>query len=216
MLQARLHDVNAQLASKAGSSGANSDAAGAVASAAFASVLSSYKPAEADNTKDSGQPSADAALQQEVADLRSVMVSISDRIDELKAAVEAHEDMRETILKTFAAAAGQGSGGAAGGAGSSDAADAGAAGRPTDTIGFGSAPVQAGPVQDIGVIGKGKRVAPLPVAGAAVSADEVGKKRPLSDVSNSEPDAAALQDNDSRKEKVQAAGEVCEAKRMKA
>eukprot|EP00878_Enallax_costatus_P001837 GHUV01001995.1.p1 GENE.GHUV01001995.1~~GHUV01001995.1.p1 ORF type:complete len:566 (+),score=283.94 GHUV01001995.1:59-1756(+) len=217
-LQARLNELTSQLASKAGATGASSDAAGAAAFAAFASVLSSYKPADPDTSKDSSQAAADAALQQEVADLRSVIESMGDRIDELNAAVEAHEDMRETIRKTFAAvASGQGSGGAAAaadGGGSSDAAPADAG--PTETIGFGSAPVPAGPVQDIGVIGKGKRAAPVPVADAAAVAD-VNKKRALLDVSNSDPEAAAAvaQDNDGRKDKVQGAGEQAEAKRMK-
>lgn len=147
---------------------------------------------------------------------------MSDRVDELNAAVEAHEDMKETIRKTFAmAAAGQGSDAAAAdGAGSS----AGTVAGPVETVGFGPAPVQAGPVQDMGVIGKGKRVAPVPVAAAAAPTAgdaDAGKKRPLSDVSNSDQEtaaatAAAAQETGSSKEKVQAVVQQGDTKRVKA
>lgn len=221
-MQARLNELNDKLASKAGSSTIG-DAAGAAAFAAFASILSSYKPPEAEVPKDVQQTAeeaaADAAVQQEVAELRSVIDSMSDRIDELNAAIEAHEDMKESIRKTFAmvSAGQQGSGTAVDGAGSSAAATAG----PVETVGFGPAPVQAGPIQDMGVIGKGKRVAPVPVAAAAAApaVDAEGcKKRPLSDVSNSdkEASAAATQEMESSKDKAQAAVQPGDVKRVKA
>lgn len=243
-VQARLNELNSQLASKSGgSSSTAADAAGAAAFAAFASVLTSYKPGDSADAKDTTntaeEAAADARLQQENADLRSVIESMNDRIDELTAAVDAHEDMKETIKKAFAmASAGQGGPGdkaGADGAGSSGAAAAAAAG-PVETIGFGPAPANAGPVSDMGVIGKGKRVAPVPVATSdaapsAAAADgtdaaepeaaEGNKKRPLSDVYNTDQQSAAdkqPQESSGSKGdcKVQAAVEQGGAKKVKA
>ncbi|KAF6259359.1 hypothetical protein COO60DRAFT_1016796 [Scenedesmus sp. NREL 46B-D3] len=213
--------------SKAGSGGAAAaaagDASGAAAFAAFASVLSSYsKPAgpqqdeattTAAATKDKAAAEADAEvaralakLQQEAAEIREVIEGIDDKIDELTAAEEAHASMKEQLRATFAMAAGVGgpdaadgeaaAADAAGGAGSSAAAAAGT----VESVGF-AAPTLAvsAPVKDMGVIGKGKRVAPVPVAPAAAApaagdaaadgeaaGQGVSKKRQLSDLASSD------------------------------
>lgn len=213
-LQARLNEVNVELGKSgaAGSSGAAAaaagDAAGAAAFAAFAAVLTGYsKPAEkedgseaaaaAGTTEDADKAAAVAKQQQEVADLRSLIDSMNDRIDELKAAVEEHTSMREQLRKTFEmVAAGKGGEEASGEGGSSSTAAASAAapaaGGAVESVGFAAPTMQSGPVRDMGVIGKGKRVAPVPVAPTAAAAvageenGEAGKKRPLSDLVSSD------------------------------
>eukprot|EP00879_Flechtneria_rotunda_P015443 GHRR01016148.1.p1 GENE.GHRR01016148.1~~GHRR01016148.1.p1 ORF type:complete len:428 (+),score=181.79 GHRR01016148.1:160-1284(+) len=141
---------------------------------------------------DSSKTAADVAgrkakQQQEIADIQNVLDSVNDRIEELTEAVKAHANMRKQIRDMFALV-GAGSDGpgavvdTAEGASSSAAAAVGGAGGvkfgsaggdAEVTIGFGpvGAAKQVGaPVQDIGVIGKGRRVAPTPVAAAGFDA----------------------------------------------
>eukprot|EP00775_Hariotina_reticulata_P013279 gene13279-13410_t len=182
-LQTRIDELNALLdAPGAGSSaaGAAADAAGAAAFAAFASIVSSYtKPAEASSTAAAGQAAnsgeedeaaAVAAKRRlEIADLKGAIESIDDRIEELSAAVEAHISIKESLRSTFAMVA-------AGGAGDGEqqqqqqTAPSNCAQEVPGPVatdggtGFAGPLNHTGPVKDIGVIGKGKRVAPTPAA----------------------------------------------------
>lgn len=168
-LAAHLETVDAEV-TRAGSSGA--DVSGAVASAAFASILSGYAapaaPAAAPDAAASEDSKARVAkLHQEAADLRGTIDSINDRIEELSAAVQEHISMKEQLANIFKAVAAEGGGGD----GSSEPVAAGSSGGGgagvTETIGFGvpagSSKAAAGEVKDIGVIGRGRRVAPTPM-----------------------------------------------------
>jgi hypothetical protein len=137
---------------------------------------------------------------------------VNDRIKELTAAVQEHISMKEQLANIFKAVAAEGPSEAAGGSSG-----------VVETVGFSGAGSSkaAGEVKDIGVIGKGKRVAPIPVSAeppaagvspaAAAAAGEdgmggegehkasaagvgdvgVGKKRALSDLTSSDQEQAA-------------------------
>lgn len=218
-LQGHLDVLNEKLLAAAGSAGAGAvkpgDSAGAAASAAFAAMLSSYAPpapapaapaaaggagagAEGREEEQDGAAAAAAKLRAETADLRRTLGDVDERIEELRAAVAERKSMKEALASTFALVAGAGGGedeqeaaaqqgqGGAGGSGSGFAAP--------------SAAAAAAPVRDMGVIGKGRRVAPTPTTGAGAGAasgangaaaapaaspgEEHSKKRPLSDVSS--------------------------------
>ncbi|KAF8065926.1 MET1B [Scenedesmus sp. PABB004] len=223
-LTARLHELNAALAAAAAAAAgggggtaaaAAADAPTAAAFAAFASVLTTYaKPAEPASAGDAAgaaapEPAAAAAAeaaaadvakkQREAADLRGVLEGVDDRIEELGAAVQADEEVKQSLRSALAALAG--GGGGAPGAGSSGAAAA--AGGAVETIGFGAPSgglpaAAAAPVRDIGVIGRGRRAAPTPVAAPAVAAAGEGgggeggggKKRALSDLVSSDQEVS--------------------------
>jgi len=190
-LTAHLEAVNSDIA-KAGSSG--TDVSGAVASAAFASILSGYAstptPAAATAGAADGEQKqqgddeaggADAArvakLHKEASELKSTIESVNDRIEELSAAVQEHISMKEQLANLFKAVAAEGP--AAGG--SSEQGGAAAAGSSgVESIGFGAAGSSkpAGEVKDIGVIGKGRRVAPTPVEPSAAAPADTAAKEP--------------------------------------
>jgi hypothetical protein len=229
-LTAHLATVNAQIKQSC-SSGA--DAAGAVASAAFASILSSYASSapsseHAAAAADEGRDEL-AKLHQDAADLQGTIDSIVDRIEELSSAVQEHISMKEQLANIFKAVA------AEGGDSSTQQAAAGSSNCVVETIGFGAAgsSVPAGEVQDIGVIGRGKRAAPTPAQPAAAAAGgaaaeggravtdqvaagvtgEASRKRPLSDLSSSDQEAAeasTMADNGAAKVAAVATGRDAE------
>lgn len=209
-LTAHLQTVNAQI-KQSGSSGA--DVAGAVASAAFASILSGYASSAPSSDAAAAAAGADAGrdevakLHQEASDLQGTIDSILDRIEELSSAVQEHISMKEQLANIFKAVA------AGGGDSSTQQGAAGSSEGVVETIGFGAAGSSqpAGEVKDIGVIGRGKRVAPTPAqpvaaaageaaaeggravtdqAAAATVTGEGSRKRPLSDLSSSDQEAA--------------------------
>lgn len=232
MRDARRH-LAARLDAVSGSSSGAGDAPAAAAAAAFAAVLGSYAaPAAAPTaaaappqvggstvSADSEAAAADAA---EAAELRSLLEDIDARVEELAAAAEAHESMRESLRSTFAAvAAGLGGGDEGDCPENADGAAAvhkAPAPGVTEAGGFSAPSLPATEVRDIGVVGRGRRSAPAPALAppaAAAASDSSGgpavvRKRPASDVASSDQEGGAPGgDSDSAVEAAGKAAPVC-------
>jgi nuclear autoantigenic sperm protein len=160
-LQAHLEGLVSKLALARGAPASTTPTADA-AFAALAAAVASYTPpkapaAAADDAQQQQQDKEAAQLEEEVGDIKAVLADLEDKVEELQAILKDEISMKDTLRQAFKACA----------AAEGDSGEGGSSG--------------AGPVQDLGVVGKGKRVAPTPAAaggGSSGSAPEAAGSKP--------------------------------------
>ena len=171
-------------------------AAANAAAAAFAAAIASFAPpppAAAAGGEGSGTAAADQAheaaakasgLRKELGDIAAVLEDLADKADELRAAIATQASMKDALrsaMRSLADAEQLAPGGGVAGAGAGG--DPGSSGNP--------AAAGAAQVQDLGVVGKGKRVAPVPVPATPAAAAEAAAAANGAGAASSDKAAAA-------------------------
>jgi hypothetical protein len=141
-------------------------AAANAAAAAFAAAVASFAAAPASGAADAGAAAAadqnhEAAakatcLRKELGDINAVLEDLADKADELRAAIATEASMKDALRSAMRSVADAEQLAPTGGAGAGSSAGPSSSNDPAAAAGA--------QVQDLGVVGKGRRVAPVPVS----------------------------------------------------